>query len=177
MDTYQLIVKDQVGSGEMIPMFDGHIFVEYEPKNTFASVPDLRYREIKPTSNNQRTHELLTGSAAGSNKVTVFNTEEKDKWSLNLALLDNEIKNEDKEGDLFLGGLVYYKQGQEIAITGNALTLESYEKSPSDEVDLIKDINLHSSKEDEGIRLKQRMGNSVGHYKGTLVWTLSDTPK
>lgn len=161
------------------------IYIEYNPLTTFASVPNLDYGEIKVTKKAEETHPLLTptvenGDTVGSNKVTVINTAERETWSVNLALdKDGILKKQsdsNKEKETFLGSLIYYKGGQELVVTDQLITLESYQKPSSAEIDLIKEYNLHSSQVDEGLRLKQRMGNSIGDYQGNLIWTLTDAP-
>ena len=154
------------------------IFVGYTTHTMFAEVPNLTYGEIEVTSKNEETHELEKMSSnnpnAGTNRVTVVNTSKKANWNINLAVKNNRIATQ--SGEQFLGGLVYYKNGQEYDITGDLITLESYNEPNKNNIDLIKDINFYSQNRNEGIRLKEFMGNSVGNYSGDLIWTLSDAP-
>ena len=156
------------------------IYVEYDTQIGLLDVPDLTFGDIQITSKNEETYELEkpiseSSSSVSSNRATIVNTSKKKEWSLNLALQGNSIKN--KEGNQFLGGLAYYKDGGNIIdITGDSITLERYNESNPSKVELIKEINFHSNQKDEGIRLKQRIGNSVGDYSGNLIWTLTDAP-
>lgn len=156
------------------------IYVDYDTQIGLLEVPNLTFGEIEITSKNEETYELETPNSesnpsVSSNRATIINTSKKKEWALNLALKDNEIKN--KKGDQFLGGLAYYQTGGNIIdITGDSVTLEHYNESNPSKVELIKEINFHSNQKDEGIRLKQRIGNSVGEYSGNLIWTLTDAP-
>ena len=153
------------------------IFVEYTPITNFMYVPDLTYGDIEVTNQQEKTHTLelsSSGSTTGANRATVINTKKEKDWSINLAVKDNKITNEKNEQ--FIGGLIYFKNGQEFDITGSPITLESYSAPNKDSVDLIKEVNFYSQKTDEGIRLKEKLGNSIGNYSGDLIWTLTSAP-
>ncbi len=162
---------------------EADIYIEYKTQNQFLSVPNLEYGDIDITSKKEETHPLRTqtngsGPTVGTNQATVINTQKKETWSINLALKDNKIINLDANGsdEIFLGGLIYFRNGQEFDITADAVTLESYKAPNKNDIDLIKNIDFYSQNSNEGIRLKQRIGNTVGNYSGDLIWTLTDSP-
>lgn len=172
-------MSETIEYNDMFHLIEADVYIRYNTQTLFSDVPHLTYGDIDITDKNEETYELQTptagsGPTIGSNRVTVINTAKKKNWSINLAVKDNKILNEKNEQ--FIGGLVYYKNGQEFDITGSPVTLESYYEPVPSKIDLIKDVNFHSQNTDEGIRLKQRMGNSVGNYSGDLIWTLTDSP-
>ena len=156
---YMVMVDGKELSTNVVPDKDFELLILYKGITNFE-VSDLDYGRIPMTSEDVQFYD----NPNTAQQATVINTDLSNEWELFISIADS-IKNEDNYEE-YLGGLLIEKDGAKIVIDNSGVRFSSQ----ADQTNTLK------SKIPMDIKLFQNSGNERGNYKGTILWTLRDSP-
>ena len=122
-------------------------------------VTDIAYNHIQIADKNNQKHP----NPQTDQVLKVINTTLNDEWHLTVGLPDGIKKNTGTKEN-FIGGL-FTPDGQQIPTDGSSVPFFNQ----TNQQNIIKEVHLN-------IELRQDLGNSIGGYSGSLLWSLNDTP-
>ena len=171
IDKSKFIIKVDGKKRELteIPDDPFDLIFEYEGQMFFESVPDLKFGQIN-TTKDQSVHKLPDKEKAD---VEIVNTLQHKNWELKVSLPKGIKKGGKPTGEEYLGELIYYGADNSktpIGIGGTKLLTQDNPNELFSELDM-------KGKDNVGMRLTQKIGNSAGNYQGDLLWSLDDVPE
>lgn len=159
---YLILVNGEKIETDKVPESDFELLLVYTGI-TKLEVSNLNYGKIPMSKNNNQIYD----NPNKDQQVTVTNTNLSSTWKLDIALENNEIRNIDADtNEVYLGGLLVEKDKQTNIITDQGIT---FSKESEQSNKLLSSIPMD-------IKLYQDIGNSLGNYKGNVIWSLQDTP-
>jgi len=157
---YIILVDGKEVKTDKVPDKDFELILLYTGI-TKLEVSDLNYGKIPISKDNNQIYE----NPNKDNNIKITNTDLSYNWQLDVSLENDEIKNTVTD-ERYLGGLLVEKNKQPDFITSQGYTFSKKEEQTNK---LLSNIPME-------IKLYQNTGNSLGKYKGNILWTLKDVP-
>jgi len=157
---YMVIIDGKEVDTDKVPDKDFELLLLYTGI-TKLEVSDLDYGKIPISKNNNEIYD----NPNKKQNVTVTNTDLSYNWKLTVSLKNNKIQNITND-DVYLGGLLVKKNNTPNFITDQEYTISKQAEQSNKLLSIIP----------MDIKLYQNTGNSLGNYKGNLLWSLQDSP-
>lgn len=156
---YLVIIDGKEVSTTEVPDKDFDLLIIYTGI-TNLEVSNLNYGQIPMASKDNEVFD----NPDKAQKITVLNTDISNNWELVVSMTD-DIENKNNSQP-YLGGLLVEKNGTKTVIDSSGVKLSTRTEQDNQ---LVSKIPMD-------IKLFQNIGNTLGTYRGEILWTVQDNP-